>query len=129
MLGHHYTIEGEVVSGARRGQPNGFPTANLRTTNEVVPPDGVYATTMTIDGVIHASVTNIGVRPTFETDGERVIETHLFDVDADLYGIRVQLAFVQRLRAERTFPDAAALRRQIAADCDEARTLFDRISL
>ena len=129
LLGHHYTIEGEVVSGARRGQPNGFPTANLRTTNEVVPPDGVYATTMTIDGVIHASVTNIGVRPTFETDGERVIETHLFDVDADLYGIRVQLAFVQRLRAERTFPDAAALRRQIAADCDEARTLFDRISL
>ena len=106
-----------------------MPTANLRTVNEVLPPDGVYATTVTVDGVIHASVTNVGVRPTFEAAGQRVVETHLFDYDGDLYGIHVRLAFVQRLRAEQAFPDAVALRRQIETDCADARTLFERISL
>jgi riboflavin kinase/FMN adenylyltransferase len=95
----------------------------------VVPPDGVYATTLTVHGTIRPGVTNIGVRPTFETDGERVIETHLFDFDGDLYGTRVSLAFIQRLRPEQAFADADALRRQIADDCDQARSLFDRISL
>jgi len=129
LLGHHYVIDGEVVLGAQRGRLQGVPTANLRTMNEVIPPDGVYATTVTVDGVIHASVTNVGVRPTFEAAGQRVVETHLFDYDGDLYGMHVRLAFVQRLRAEQAFPDAAALRRQIEADCADARALFERISL
>lgn len=129
LLGHHYFIDGEVVPGARRGQTHGVPTANLSTANEVIPPDGVYATTVTIDGGIRPAVTNIGRRPTFETDGERVVETHLFDYDEDLYGRRLRLAFVRRLRGERAFPDAGALRRQIAADCDQARALFDQLAL
>lgn len=129
LLGHHYFIDGEVVPGARRGQTHGVPTANLSTANEVIPPDGVYATTVTIDGSIHPAVTNIGRRPTFETDGERVVETHLFDYDEDLYGRRIRLAFVRRLRGERAFPDAGTLRRQIAADCDQARELFDQLAL
>ena len=129
LLGHHYLLEGEVVRGSQRGHGQGFPTANLQTDNEVVPPDGVYATTLTVDGTIHPSVTNIGVRPTFETDGARLIETHVFDFDGDLYGTRVSLAFIERLRSEETFADAEALRRQIATDCDRARALFDRISL
>jgi len=129
LLGHHYFIDGEVVPGARRGQKHGVPTANLSTANEVIPPDGVYATTVTIDGSIHPAVTNIGRRPTFETDGERVVETHLFDYDEDLYGRRIRLAFVRRLRGERAFPDAGTLRRQIAADCDQARELFDQLAL
>jgi len=129
LLGHHYVIEGEVVRGAQRGQREGVPTANLQTANELLPSDGVYATTITVDGVIHASVTNVGVRPTFEAAGERVVETHLFDYDGDLYGMHVRLAFVQRLRAEQAFPDAAALRRQIETDCTDARALFGRIPL
>lgn len=129
LLGHHYFIDGEVVPGAGRGQTHGVPTANLSTANEVIPPDGVYATTVTIDGSIHPAVTNIGRRPTFETDGERVVETHLFDYDEDLYGRRIRLAFVRRLRGERAFPDAGTLRRQIAADCDQARELFDQLAL
>ena len=129
LLGHHYVLEGDVVRGSQRGHGQGFPTANLQTDNELVPPDGVYATTITVDGVIHPSVTNIGVRPTFETDGARIIETHVFDFDGDLYGARVQLAFIERLRPEEAFADGEALRRQIVADCDRARALFDRISL
>ena len=129
LLGHHYFVDGEVVAGASRGHTQGFPTANLKTENEILPPDGVYAATVTIDGVIHAAVANVGLRPTFETNGARVVEAHLLDFDADLYGRRVRLAFIQRLREERAFVDATALRRQIAADCNEARALFEQMSL
>ena len=129
LLGHHYFIDGTVVEGAKRGQTQGFPTANLRTDNELMPPNGVYATTVTVDEVIHPAVTNVGVRPTFEVNGQRVVEAHLFDFNDDLYGRRVRLAFVQHLRDERPFPDTGALQRQIASDCEEAKALFDRISL
>lgn len=129
LLGHHYTIDGVVERGEGRGRNHGVPTANLRTDNELLPPDGVYATTARVDGVLHASVTNVGVRPTFGPDGPRTVETHLFDAALDLYGRPLRLAFVQRLRGERAFEDAAALQRQIAADCERARALFGRISL
>ena len=129
LLGHHYVIDGTVVKGVGRGRDQGFPTANLRSDNELLPPDGVYATTIQLDGIFHPSVTNIGVRPTFETSGERVVETHVFDTDRDLYGQHARLAFIQRLRDEQPFPDAAALQRQIATDCEQAKALFDRISL
>lgn len=129
LLGHHYAIDGVVERGEGRGRNHGVPTANLRTDNELLPPDGVYATTARVDGVLHASVTNVGVRPTFGPDGPRTVETHLFDAALDLYGRPLRLAFVQRLRGERAFEDAAALQRQIAADCERARALFRRISL
>ena len=129
LLGHHYVIDGTVVKGAGRGRGQGFPTANLESDNELLPPDGVYATTATVKGIINASVTNIGVRPTFEDEGARTVETHVFGTVGDLYGQHVRLAFIQRLRDEQPFPDAAALTRQIAADCAQARALFDRISL
>jgi riboflavin kinase/FMN adenylyltransferase len=89
----------------------------------------VYATTITIDGIVHPSVTNIGVRPTFGDVDRPVVEAHIFDVDRDLYDTTVRLSFVQRLRDERAFPDVDALRAQIEADCRSARRLFGRISL
>src|SRR5262245_1321358 len=129
LLGHHYFIDGTVARGAGRGRTIGFPTANLTTSNELVPPAGVYATTTTIDGVVHPSITNIGVRPTFGDTAEPIVETHIFDLDRDLYGAAVRLSFVQRMRDERPFPDVDALRAQIEADCRSARRLFGRISL
>jgi riboflavin kinase / FMN adenylyltransferase len=129
LLGHHYFIDGTVSRGAGRGRELGFPTANLATCNELVPPTGVYATTVTIDGVVHPSITNIGMRPTFADVDRPTIETHLFDLSRDLYGTTVRLSFVQRLRDERAFPDVDALRAQIDADCRSARRLFGRISL
>ena len=128
LLGHHYMLEGTVTRGAGRGRQLGFPTANLSTDNELFPPNGVYATAVLMDGEIHASVTNVGVRPTFGASGP-VVESHIFDVDRDLYGCRIRVAFVQRLRDELTFSDGDALRVQIAHDCDEARALFRQISL
>jgi riboflavin kinase/FMN adenylyltransferase len=129
LLGHPYYIDGVVVEGKRRGRELGFPTANLRTANELVPPAGVYATTMTVDGVVHAAVTNIGMNPTFGDLREPAIETHLLHASLDLYGRRVRLGFVQRLRDERQFPDVDALRAQIEADIRRAERLFSRLSV
>jgi riboflavin kinase/FMN adenylyltransferase len=129
LLGHQYYIDGTVVQGDRRGQTMGFPTANLCTENELVPPHGVYATTVTAAGIVRGSVTNIGVRPTVDSSGRPSIETHLLDFEGDLYGSVVRVGFVQRLRDERRFDSVDLLRAQIAADCDKARMLFDRLSL
>jgi riboflavin kinase/FMN adenylyltransferase len=129
LLGHHYFVDGTVTTGAGRGREIGFPTANLKTENDLPPPAGVYATTATIDGIVHASITNIGMRPTFADVKAPVIETHIFDYQGDLYDQRLRLSFVQRLRDERAFPDVDALRAQIEADARSARRLFGRISL
>jgi riboflavin kinase/FMN adenylyltransferase len=129
LLGHQYFIDGHVVHGDHRGRALGFPTANLCTENELLPPDGVYATTARIGAVVYPSVTNIGTRPTVDSSGRTTVETHLFNVDRDLYGAAVRVGFVQRLRDERAFESLDALRTQIGADCRRARVLFDRLSL
>jgi riboflavin kinase/FMN adenylyltransferase len=129
LLGHHYFIDGTVTRGAGRGRQLGYPTANLATENELLPPAGVYATTACVDGVVHPSITNIGMRPTFGDVTTITTETHIFDFDRDLYDATVRLSFVQRLRDERAFPDVDALRAQVEADCRSARRLFGRISL
>ena len=128
LLGRAYYVDGTIVEGRRRGRELGFPTANLETQNELVPPNGVYATIMTIDGVVHGGVTNIGMRPTF---GETTptIETHVLDYSGNLYGHTVRLAFVQRLRDERRFEDVDALRAQIDADKRRAERLFTRLAV
>ncbi|MDP7339099.1 MAG: riboflavin kinase, partial [Vicinamibacterales bacterium] len=72
---------------------------------------------------------NVGVRPTFGASSGPVVESHIFDVDRELYGSSIQVAFIQRVRDERTFVDGDALRAQIVLDCDEARSLFRQISL
>jgi riboflavin kinase/FMN adenylyltransferase len=129
LLGHHYFIDGTVVHGDARGREIGFPTANLESANELLPPAGVYATAAAVGGIEHPSVTNIGTRPTFGGAGAIRVETHLLDGSRDLYDAKVRLSFVQRLRDERAFPDVDALRTQIDADCRAARRLFNRISL
>jgi riboflavin kinase / FMN adenylyltransferase len=129
LLGHHFFIDGTVTRGAGRGRTIGFPTANVCTDNELAPPTGVYATLVTLDGVVHPSITNVGFRPTFGDVDRVTIETHVFQFDRDLYGQRLRLSFVQRLRDERAFPDVDALRAQIEADCRSAQRLFGRISL
>ena len=128
LLGHGYYVDGTVVEGKRRGREIGFPTANLMTDNELLPPHGVYATTTTIDGIVHAGLTNIGTRPTFGETGTTV-ETHLLNYSGDLYGRSVRLGFVLRLRDERRFDDVDALRGQIEADQRRAERLFSRLSV
>jgi riboflavin kinase/FMN adenylyltransferase len=129
LLGHPYYLDGLVVEGRRRGREIGFPTANIRTENELIPPHGVYATTIAIDGIVHPGITNIGVRPTFGESTETTVETHVLRFDGELYGKPVRLSFVQRLRDERRFEDVDALRAQIEADRRRAERLFARLSV
>jgi riboflavin kinase/FMN adenylyltransferase len=129
LLGHSYSLAGTIVEGRHRGRDLGFPTANLKTANELIPPHGVYATTLTIDGIVRAAITNIGVNPTFGDHTVATIETYVLDYDGDLYGREVQLGFVQRLRDERRFDDVDALKAQIEADLRRAERLFTRLSV
>ncbi len=128
LLGHQYYLDGTVVRGDERGRTIGFPTANLCTENELLPPHGVYATTTRIAGIVHASVTNIGTRPTVDTSGRTVIETHIFDLNRDLTASRSASASCSGC-ATSARSSRWTSRAQIAADCQRARVLFTHLSL
>lgn len=124
MLGRPYGVEGVVIRGNRRGHTIGFPTANLKPRNRVIPRYGVYATATLIDGTWLRSITNIGVRPTFENDAEPSIETYIFDFDGDVYGDVLRVRFLHRIRDERKFSGIDELKAQIELDTRRARNYF-----
>src|ERR671931_358266 len=126
MLGRPYGVEGRVVRGAERGRTIGFPTANLRPTNRVIPRGGVYVTATLIEGAWRRSVTNVGVRPTVGGAGEPSVETFVMDWGGDLYGDVVRVRFLPRLRDERRFSSVEELKRQIDTDASRARKYFER---
>ena len=128
LLGHHYFIDGLVVQGDGRGRQLGFPTANLRTDNELVPANGIYASIAIVDGAAHAAATSIGVRPTIG-DGQFTVETFLLDGRHDLYGKRLRVAFVLRLRPEMKFESLDALVAGMTADVARVRALFAATAL
>ena len=140
LLDRCYAIEGEVRHGAARGRTLGFPTANVASDNAIVPRIGVYATVLSIVdprselfGNRYPSATNVGHNPTFE-DGAATttgVEVHAIDVDLGeaLYGVRVEVGFVSRLRDEQTYPDAEALTEAIRGDIERARPLLDEQTL
>ncbi len=128
VLGRAHELSGPVVPGDQRGRTLGFPTANVHPVAEMLPPDGVYATRVEQvgdDGVARpvgsgGGVTNIGVRPTVG-GGHRTVETFVFDFTGDLYGSRLRLHLVARLRGEKRFASLDELKAQIAADASAAR--------
>jgi riboflavin kinase/FMN adenylyltransferase len=126
MLGRPFAVVGEVGGGEARGRSLGWPTANLAVENELFPGNGVYVTDAVVDGEedCRPSVTNVGVRPTFEDGRIRTVESHLLDFDGDLYGRRLELRFRQRLRGERRFDSVAGLVAQIEADVRRTREYF-----
>ena len=127
MLGRPVTVFGTVVEGQQLGRTLGFPTANLDLHHELQPPPGVYACRVRIadedEAALRPAVANIGVRPTVtgEVPTTPRLEVHLFDWSGDLYGQRLEVQFLQRLRSEQRFDGVDALRAQIARDCDAAR--------
>jgi riboflavin kinase/FMN adenylyltransferase len=123
LLGRNHVLSGTVVRGGERGRKLGFPTANLASDTECIPPDGVYATRVVLGDRAWPSVSNIGRNPTFN-EAARTIEAHLFDFDRDLYGARIKLEFVERIRGEVKFESAQALAGAIAADLKRAREIL-----
>jgi riboflavin kinase/FMN adenylyltransferase len=124
-LGRPYEVVGRVVVGDGRGREIGVPTANIDLPPMLaVPGRGVYAVTASTDGVEWLpGVANIGVRPTFGGDAER-LEVHLLDTELDLYGRELRVRFIARIREERTFDGVESLVAQIRDDVETARSLL-----
>ena len=125
LLGRPYAIGGHVVRGAQLGRNLGFPTANLRFGGKVPPLSGIFATR--VHGVgpqPWPSVSSFGTRPTVQGSSEPLLEAHLFDFDGDLYGRRIEVEFVARLRDELKFDDLPALVAQMHLDARQARDIL-----
>ncbi len=125
LLGRYHFIEGEIVAGRGRGRTLGIPTANLKTINELIPLKGVYATFFEHNGVKLPSVTNVGYNPTFENRNDVSIETYIFYFNGDLYGERVTLHFVERIRDEKKFSSPEELIETIRNDIRRAREILE----
>ena len=126
LLGRPYGVEGPVEHGAERGHILGFPTANLHLKNRVIPRHGVYVTGTLIDGQWHRSVTNVGIRPTFNSTTEPSVETFVIDWEGNLYGDVVRVRFLHRLRDEKKFGSVDELKAQIEKDVSRALGYFER---
>jgi riboflavin kinase/FMN adenylyltransferase len=125
LLGGPFAVDGEVQHGDKRGRTLGFPTANLvPAPGFVVPGHGVYASRARLsDGTIVPAATNVGVRPQFVTGRGELIEAFLIDWAGDLYGQRIRIEFLRRLRGERRFESVEGLIEQMGRDVDAARSL------
>ena len=126
LLGRHYRVAGRVIAGhGRGGRVLGFPTANLKVTDELLPGPGVYAVLVELSGGrLLKGANNIGDNPTFD-DGGLNVETHLLDFDGDLYGQDIKLHFVERLRGEKRFDSPDELKAQIGRDVDRAISVLE----
>jgi riboflavin kinase / FMN adenylyltransferase len=128
LLGRYFSVGGEVVHGFHRGKQLGFPTANIKVEEELLPTPGVYAVKVEGDGWVCNGACNIGNNPTFYGLKETV-EVHLLEFDADLYGRRLRIYFVERVRNEREFPDVFSLQEAIRNDVSRCREILADVPL
>lgn len=128
MLGRPYGIESRVIEGRKVAKSQlQFPTANLKPHNTVTPANGVYVTLTLVESEWRRSITNIGHKPTFGGEPDVTIETHVLDFDRELYGEKIRVRFMHRLRGERKFDSVDALRSQIESDLKRAGDYFNRL--
>lgn len=124
MLGHWWTVNGDIDRGERRGQRIGFPTSNVVFSDTLIPRYGVYAIRARLEGAtdkLFEGVANVGVRPTFGANNTVLLEAHLFDCQGDHYGRHIQVHFIDWIRSEMKFSSGDSLKAQIVKDCDAAR--------
>jgi riboflavin kinase/FMN adenylyltransferase len=125
LLGRPYSISGRVVHGRKLGRELGFATANVQLKHNRPPLTGIYA--VRVHGVGTGSrpaVASLGVRPTITASGRAVLEVHLFDFSADLYGAHMRVEFLHKIRDEEKYSNLDALRAQIERDCEAAKTFL-----
>ena len=124
LLGRHYQIRGTVMTGRDRGgRLLGFPTANINLYDELSPKTGVYAVTVECKGSKYKGVANIGYSPTFD-DRIFTVEAHILDFNDDIYGQKIRVNFIKRLRDEKKFLNISELSKQIKKDIDKARDII-----
>ncbi len=128
LLGRRYSIMGEVVEGEGRGRQIGFPTANVNAGNQMLPPSGVYAVRVKLERDMFDGVLNMGTRPTFDGDKFQ-IETHLFGFEKTIYGEKIEIFFIEKIRPEQRFPTPEMLVGQIKQDVAMAKGILNRIKV
>jgi len=130
LLSASVVVLGTVIKGHMRGRIIGFPTANINPHHEAIPPSGVYAVKIKRKNRSYKGILNIGIRPTFTKSHsapvDPTIEVHLFDFNKPLYGEDLEIIFVKKIREEKKFKDACALKEQIKKDENRARRLLGR---
>lgn len=127
LLGRPYAVFGEVMHGKKLGRTLGFPTMNLIPSAEkLLPAYGVYVTRTKVDGQWFSGITNIGLRPTVDSDKQVSVETHLFEYEGDLYGKQVEVQFLHFLRPERKFADVEALKTAMFEDLKNAKAILEK---
>ncbi len=128
MLGRPFAMAGLVQHGRQLGRQIGFPTANIRPSGELVPPPGVYAVRTQFDGRRLDGIANLGHRPTLENDShELILEVHLFNHSSDLYGKKLDVEFISRIRDEQKFHSIDKLTAQIKKDCQMAQKALSNL--
>ncbi|MBR2895977.1 MAG: bifunctional riboflavin kinase/FAD synthetase [Oscillospiraceae bacterium] len=126
FLGYDYTMTGKVLHGKGLGRKIGAPTLNLvPTEHQLIPAYGVYATRVSVNGRTYPAVTNVGVRPTVDTAGGVTVESHLLDINAQLYGSECRVEFLKLMRRETKFDNLDALQAQIAKDIADVKAYFE----
>lgn len=127
LLGYAYFLQGTIVHGNQIGRKIGIPTINLLPPPEkLLPPFGVYAARVEIDGKFYAGITNIGCKPTIAGDNPVGVETHLFDFNGDLYGRHAKVSLLKWVRGERRFQGIPELKAQMEKDILFCRSYLDR---
>lgn len=123
LLGRNYHISGKVIHGEKRGRLIGFPTTNLSTEWNFLPKKGVYVSKVVISDKSYQSITNIGVRPTFNANSLQ-IESHIFDFNKNVYGKKIKIYFLARIRSEKKFETVEKLIENITKDVNFGRKYF-----
>lgn len=127
ILGRYYQISGTVVHGREMGQALGYPTANIATANELLPPDGVYAVLAQVAGQLVKGACNVGCNPTFGGK-TRTIEVFLLDFSGRIYDHDITVHFVRWLRPEQKFSDIDALKSAISLDVENSRKILENLN-
>ena len=123
FLGRPYTISGKVIKGRNIGKHLGFPTANIEIHNELIPKDGIYAVLALLGNKIYKGAVNIGIAPTFHTN-KRAVEAHIINFKQNIYGKKLKIEFIQRLRGEKTFKSVEGLASQITRDVEKVKKIL-----
>ena len=123
FLGRSYAVSGKVVKGRNIGKHLGFPTANIEIHNELIPKDGIYAVRVLLGNQIYKGAANIGFAPTFHIK-KRAVEVHIINFKQNIYGKKLKIEFIQRLRGEKIFKSADGLAIQIKRDVDKVKKIL-----
>lgn len=127
MLGYPYILSGTIESGSQIGRKIGYPTANIRPIDplKLIPAEGVYAVLLNLNGKLEKGMMNIGVKPTIDNSLNQTIEVNIFNFNDDIYQQKIDIAFIERVRSEKKFPDIEHLKAQLANDKNTIAEILD----